>query len=67
MANRVKKQTVINFPDVKFVQLVIQPWTSDDGKDQGSIVALGDDGCVYKYYHSEKAWVPYSSDILRRA
>jgi hypothetical protein len=52
---------------VKFVQIISQPWEGDEGTIQSSLVALGNDGGVYKYYHSEKAWVPLSSDILRRA
>lgn len=52
-------------PRVKFIQIISQPWEGEDGL-QSSLVALGDDGCVYKYYHSEKSWVPLSMDILRR-
>jgi hypothetical protein len=52
---------------VKFTQLVVKQWDGDDGKRQGSIVALGDDGCVYQYYHSEKAWIALSDVILRRS
>jgi hypothetical protein len=54
------------FQSVKFTQLAVRPWTGDSGDQQSSIIALGDDGNVYQYYHSEKAWVPYSTDILRR-
>lgn len=61
---RTKMVEVVIAP--RFIQLAVRPWSTDDGKESSSVVALGDDGIVYQYYHSEKAWIPYSSDILRR-
>lgn len=54
------------FQNIKFTQITVRTWTLDTGEASSSVVALGDDGNVYQYYHSEKAWVPYSTDILRR-
>lgn len=65
MAARTKQKGLFE-TSVKFVQIIAQPWEGDEGKQQSTLCALGDDGVVYKYYHSEKAWVPLSSDILRR-
>lgn len=65
MKRKVSTQTTL-FENVKFVQLVVRPWEREEGKQQSSLVALGDDGNAYQYYHSEKAWVPLSTDILRR-
>jgi hypothetical protein len=54
-------------PQIKFTQLVVRTYDDEGGRRQSSIVALGSDGKVYQYYHREGAWVPLSSDILRRA
>lgn len=54
------------FTTVKFIQIATKVWTKDTGETESSVIALGDDGNVYQYYHTEKAWVPFSTDILRR-
>lgn len=53
---------------VKFVQIIAVTYTYSDGTGEGSsVVALGDDGRVYQYRRGEiNAWVPFSSEILRR-
>jgi hypothetical protein len=57
-------------PKIKFIQIISVSYTyGDDSDKQGSsVVALGDDGIVYQYRRGDtNAWVPFSSDILRRS
>lgn len=51
---------------VKFIQLLVQPYVSQDGREGSAVIALGDDGRAYRYYHSERAWVAMPTTILEK-
>ena len=55
-------------PSVRFIQIISVTYTYSDGQGEGSsVVALGDDGCVYQYRRGDiNAWVPFNTDIVRR-
>lgn len=54
------------FRKPKFIQLIERQWEGDDGKLHSSVCALADNGSVYQYTHSERAWIPLSDDICER-
>ena len=42
---------------VKFTQIAVRHWSNDMVEMQSSVVALGDDGCVYQYQRTSCGWV----------
>ena len=47
----------------KIVQIISCPWDADNGKRTYSIVALGEDGRVYRYAAGQASWNQLSDRV----
>jgi hypothetical protein len=51
---------------LRFVQIDVGQWTTDDSRSSFCIIALGNDGVVYQYRKGDiDAWVPFNMTVYR--
>lgn len=56
-------KTVSLVGTMKFTQIITQQYDSN-GSLQSNLIALGQDGKVYRYSHNSKGWTAYTSDVV---